>query len=138
MNLIEQSKACLIALVEETKRMDESVPSPYRLAGIQAEILECYIKVGQEKARRFSSKESSYLRRKIAQAVQFRKGRLDEKIKSAKDAEMQAVGMIEKECQDEIDTATTYLEYQILLSSLDRGFEHARSILSLIKTTEKR
>ena len=138
MNLIEQSKACLIALVEETKRMEDSVPNLYRLASLQSEILECYVKVGQEKACKFNSKESAYLRRKIAQAVQFKKGRMSEKIKSAKDAEMEAVSMIETECQNEIDTATTFIEYQALLASLDKGFEHARSIISLIKTSENR
>lgn len=113
-----------------------SPPDVYSLLGIQSDLVQAYLDIGQEMARKFGAKESAYLARKIAEANEYRKGRIDPKRKIA-DVANDALLAVGEEFQREIDLAEEYERYRTLLRSLQNSLDYARQVTSFMRSAEQ-
>lgn len=136
MSIIDDSTKAMIQLHQLTSGMKNgSVPDAVSILGIQSDLVDFYRQIGEEMSQKFGVKESAYLNRKIAEANEYRKGRLnpDKKIADVSTDALLAVG---EEFQREIDSAEEYERYRTFLRSLQNALDYARSVASFVKTSE--
>jgi len=87
-------------------------------------------------AKKFGGKEGRYLKRKMAEAKEYRRGRIDLK-KTGIDSTNDALLAVGGEFQAEIDSAEEYESYRIMLRSLDNAFSHTLQVVGFLKTAER-
>lgn len=123
--------------IAQTERMKQGeIVSPYEINVVGREMTAVHWDVSMELATKFSAKEKSYLARKIAQANHYEKGRWDEKLKSAKDAENKALILSSAELYTEVDRASEYEQLRLIQRSIEKAMDQNRSSLSLMKLHE--
>ena len=112
-----------------------ATPDLHSLLGIQSRLVTLYLEVGEERTRKFNSKESLYLQRKLVQAKQYQKGRIDLKMTGA-DATEAALLAVGEDFQREIDAATDFELLGVFLKSIERAIDHSRQVVSHIGKAE--
>jgi len=138
MTLIEEATATLLALHELTKGFGEgSTPDPHSVLGYQSKIVDLHSRIGQAMAKKFGGKEGRYLKRKMAEAKEYRRGRIDLK-KTGIDSTNDALLAVGEESQAEIDSAEEYESYRMMLKSLDNAFSHTMQTVSYVSKAESR
>lgn len=136
MDSIQRAQSCLKELVKTTIGMKNGEPpKPMVVIGIHAELVEVFWQLGQEMNTQFSAKEQAYLRRKNNQARSHLKYR-DQNL-TVKDSETHAFIDSWEDLDEEVKKAAAYENYRTLLRAVDKGIEHARSVVSFLKTTEQ-
>ena len=131
----EKAVATMQSLLSETKRMQEGyTPNPMLVASLQAELVELIWQVSMEQNTKFSAKEQAGFQRKKAQGLHQLSGR--ERGLSIEDSKNEALQEAEQEFRQEIQAIREWEDYRTLTDSMKRAFEHSRSILSLLKTSE--
>lgn len=136
-SVLSQAAKVMGEYIAQTERMKQGeIVSPYEINNVGREMTAVHWDVSMELATKFSAKEKSYLTRKIAQANHYEKGRWDEKLKSAKDAENKALILSTAELYAEVDRASEYEQLRLIQRSLERAIEQNRSSLSLMKLHE--
>lgn len=133
--MITKAHQILNELVTETKRMKTGEPPrAMKILGIQAELIEVYVGLGMEMNMQFSAKEQAYLQRKVAMSNSHLASR--EKKMTVKDSEMTSIVDAWDQYAEEIEASSKYENYRTLLRAVDKGIEHARSVVSFLKTSE--
>lgn len=123
---------------EETAGMQKGqMPSIYVLLDLQRQLTSLYHELGEEQSAKFSSKEASYLKRKIAQAKMHQHGRHDLKLTS-KDAEVSAQLGVGEEIQAELDSMSEFEHLRILRDSVDRAYMFVQQVISSVKWMEQK
>lgn len=113
------------------------VPNPNLILGIQADLVLIHMELGQEMAQKFSTKEQAYLSRKIAEANEYRAGRMDTILKLvATDAQQYARLKVTTEATEEIRSAMEFEQYRVFLKSLQNAIESTRQIISFVGRAE--
>jgi hypothetical protein len=137
MTLIDQAKDALLDLADLTEGIAHGAPPDvHSVLGYQSKMIRFYTLIGEEMAKKFGNKERSYLARKIEQAKQHERGRIDLKLTS-KDSEQRAMREVRQLHEEEIERAQEFEMYRVFLRSLQNGFEHTRSIASFLKRQEE-
>jgi hypothetical protein len=139
MTLLQQAVTAITELSTLAKgfRTGE-IPNPNLILGIQADILDLHMQLGQEMAQKFGTKEQSYLARKIAEATHYKSDRMDiERKLAASDCQKYAILAVTTESTEEIRSAMEYEQYRAMLKSLQNAFDYARSLVSFIGKSER-
>lgn len=137
MNLIEQASAAITELHQLTSGFGTgSTPDPHSVLGYQSKIVYLESRLGQEMAKRFGAKEKAYITRKIAEAKEYRKGRIN--TKTVADSTQEALLSVENELIRENETAEVYESYRLMLQSLDKAFRHSMQVVSHLNKAESR
>ena len=138
MTLLQEATETLVNLHHLTMGFSTgSSPDPHSVLGYQSKITYLHQMLGQEMARKFGAKESRYLDRKLSEAKNYIKGRIDLK-KNASDSTRDALIGVEGEYRTEISSAEEYESYRSMLKSLDHAFSHTMQVVSFIGKSESR
>lgn len=136
MTILHSATAAMVKLHALTTSFSNgSTPDAYSVLGIQSDLVDLYRQVGDEMASKFGAKESAYLCRKIEEAKQYQKGRLDPAKKIA-DVTQEALLAVGDEMNREIEAATEYKSYRTMLRSIQNALDYSRSVVSFVKTAE--
>lgn len=136
MSLLLEATQAMTKLHQLTSALKTgSSPDPYSILGIQSDLVRLHWLLGEEMSRKFGAKERMYLARKIEQAKQYQKGRVDLKltIGDSTEAALLAVG---EEYGREIESAEEYERYRIFLKSIQAAIDHSRQVVSFLKSAE--
>jgi hypothetical protein len=135
--ILTETQEVMHEFIEQTNRMVQGeIVSPLEINNTGRKMINCHWEVSLQLATKFSAKEKSYLDRKIKQAKSYKKGRYDDKLKSAKDAENQSIIATTKELYAEVDRAEEYETLRQIQRSLERAIDQNRSTQSLMKLHE--
>lgn len=138
MSLLQEATLALLDLHKLTSAFSSgSTPDPVSVLGYQSKLVDLHARLGQEMAKKFGSKESRYLARKLEEAKHYRKGRIELK-KTGIDSTQDALLAVGEEFQAEIDSAEEYEAYRTMLQSLDRAFSHSMQVVSFLGKAESR
>lgn len=136
MNPYQSAAALLHELHNECQGMKTGAyPSIHVLHDIYGRLVKAYQDIGDNLNKSFSAKERSYLSRKIAEAKNYKKGRMEKM--TCKDAEIEALDMTANKYEQQIIDMENYEKHRHLLRSIDRAIEFCRSIRSYLNTAEK-
>jgi hypothetical protein len=113
-----------------------SPPDPSSVLGYQSNLVRLHMELGQEMARKFGTKESAYLSRKIAEAKEYKNGRINLK-KTGGDSTQDALLAVGEEFNREIESATEFEQYRNMIRSMQNAIDFARTTISYIKSGEK-
>src|SRR5438128_1490974 len=126
MTLLEEAKGAMLDLAELTSGFGRGAPpDPFSVLGYQSNLVRLYALLGQEMSRKFGTKENAYLSRKLAQAEQHTRGRIDLKLTS-KDSEEFAFRQVKKQYEEEIRQLEEFELHKIFLKSLQNALDHSR------------
>ena len=135
-SLIQDATQAMVTLHNLTSALKHgSTPDAHTILGIQSDLVDFYRQVGEEMATKFGAKEAAYLSRKIAQAQQYQKARIELKMTGGDSAEAAMLAVAE-EYSRENENATEYERYRTFLRSIQNAIEHTRQTVSFLKTAE--
>ncbi len=137
MSILEEATQAILSLHALTKGFAQgSPPDPSSVLGYQSNLVRLHMELGQEMSRKFGTKEAAYLGRKIAEAKQYKHGRIDLK-KTGGDSERDALLAVGEEIEKEIESATEFEQYRNMIRSMQNALDHSRTVVSFIKSGEK-
>lgn len=137
MTILQDSTQAILDLHALTKGFAQgSPPDPSSVLGYQSNLVRLHMELGQEMARKFGTKESAYLSRKIAEAKEYKNGRINLK-KTGGDSAQDALLAVGEEFNREIESATEYEQYRQMIRSMQNAIDFARTTISFIKSGEK-
>ena len=137
MSLIQQAKKAMLDLAELTSGFSRGAPpDPHSVLAYQSELVRLYALIGEDMSRTFGLKEMAYLSRKIEQAKQHTKGRVDLRMTS-KDSEERAFREVKGLYEQEIQAMESFELHRVFLKSLQAAIDHSRQVVSFLGKQEK-
>lgn len=134
--ILEEATAAMKELHALTTGMKQgSPPDAMTILGIQSDLVNFYREIGEDMARKFGTKERSYLERKISQAQQYQKARLELKMTGgdSSEASLLAVG---DEFNKEIESAVEYERYRTFMKAIQNAIDSSRQTVSFLSKAE--
>src|SRR4051794_38275054 len=102
MPLLDDAKQCMLDLSELTEGIARGAPPDvHSVLGYQARLVRYHALLGEEMAKKFGGKERAYIQRKVDQAREHARRRVELKLTS-KDSEEAAFLAVQRQYDDEI------------------------------------
>ena len=120
----------------ETRGMREGVmPSILSMSGIQADLVECYYRIGELLSESFTDKERANIERKVSAARAHLKGRNDFQM-TQEDARQHATESVKELYGAELEKVSLYEHAKILRDSISQAINHLTQTISTVKYLE--